>query len=111
MLYNEFGENKLGYYGIGFGRIIACLIENNVIKIDNKIKGFVLPYTIAPYKVQIIYSDNNKEKVEDLYKYLLSNNVSAIIDDRDNLTIGNRINDVYVLGTPKIIIIGNKFNG
>jgi len=27
------------------------------------------------------------------------------------LTIGNRINDVFVLGTPKIIIIGNKFDG
>ena len=25
--------------------------------------------------------------------------------------IGNRINDVYVLGTPKMIILGNKFDG
>ena len=27
------------------------------------------------------------------------------------ITIGNRINDVYVLGTPKMIILGNKFDG
>ena len=27
------------------------------------------------------------------------------------LNIGNKINDVYVLGTPKMIILGNKFNG
>ncbi len=101
----------MGCYGIGLGRIIACLIENNVIKKDEQIKGFVLPYDIAPYKVQIIYNENNKEEAEKLYNYLLENNIPSIIDDRDNLTIGNRINDVYVLGTPKMIILGNKFDG
>ena len=87
------------------------MIENNVIKEDDRIKGFVLPYDIAPYKVQIIYNENNKEEGEKLYNYLLQNNVNAIIDDRENLNIGNRINDVYVLGTPKMIILGNKFDG
>jgi prolyl-tRNA synthetase len=101
----------MGCYGIGLGRIIACLIENNVIRIDDKVKGFSLPYNIAPYKVQIIYNENNKEEAEKLYNYLLENNIPSIIDDRDNLTIGNRINDVYVLGTPKMIILGNKFDG
>ena len=55
---DEEGNDKpyyMGCYGIGLGRIIACLIENNVIKIENKVKGYVLPYNIAPYKVQIIY--------------------------------------------------------
>ena len=101
----------MGCYGIGIGRIIACIIENNVIRIDGKVKGFSLPYNIAPYKVQIIYNENNKVEGEKIYNYLLENNISAILDDRDNLTIGNRINDVYVLGTPKMIIIGNKFDG
>ncbi len=111
---DEEGNDKpyyMGCYGIGLGRIIACLIENNVIKIENKVKGYVLPYNIAPYKVQIIYNENNKEEAENLYKKLCDNNISAIIDDRENLTIGNKINDVYVLGTPKIIILGNKFDG
>lgn len=101
----------MGCYGIGLGRIIACLIENNVVKVNNKVKGFALPFNVAPYKVQIIYNENNKEVAEELYRTLLDNNVSAIIDDRSNLTIGNRINDVYVLGTPKMIVIGNKFDG
>ena len=77
---------------------------------DDKLKGFSLPYKIAPYKVQIIYNENNKDKAEELYKELTDNNINAIIDDRENLTIGNRINDVYVLGTPKMIILGNKFD-
>lgn len=101
----------MGCYGIGLGRIIACIIENNVIKNDNQVKGFSLPYDIAPYKVQIIYNENNKDKAEDLYKYLLDNNIPSILDDRENLSIGNRINDVYVLGTPKMIILGNQFDG
>ena len=100
----------MGCYGIGLGRIIACLIENNVIKKDDQVKGFSLPYDIAPYKVQIIYNENNKNEAEKLYNYLSENNIPSIIDDRDNLTIGNRINDVYVLGTPKMIILGNKFD-
>lgn len=111
---DEKGENKpyyMGCYGIGLGRIIACLIENNVIREDGRVKGFSLPYNIAPYKVQIIYDKNNKDVAEGLYSELLKNNINAIIDDRDSLTIGNRINDVYVLGTPKMIIIGSKFDG
>ncbi len=111
---DENGDKKpyyMGCYGIGLGRIIACLIENNVIKDNDRLKGFSLPYNIAPYKVQIIYNEDNKDYAEDLYKYLNDNNIKTIIDDRENLNIGNRINDVYVLGTPKMIILGNKFDG
>jgi len=111
---DENGERKpyyMGCYGIGLGRIIACLIENNIIKDNDKIKGFALPYSIAPYKVQIIYNEKNQEEAEKLYDYLNKNNINAILDDREGLTIGNRINDVFVLGTPKMIILGNKFDG
>ncbi|MBR3897677.1 MAG: hypothetical protein IKJ43_00155 [Bacilli bacterium] len=111
---DENGEKKpyyMGCYGIGLGRIIACIIENNIIKYKNKIKGFSLPYEIAPYKMQIIYNENNKEEAEKLYDHLMKNNIKVILDDRENLSIGNRINDVYVLGTPKLIVLGNKFDG
>ena len=110
---DENGAKKpyyMGCYGIGLGRIIACLIENNLIKYKDKIKGFSLPYDIAPYKVHIIYNEENKEEAEKLYKDLQNNDINAIIDDRENLNIGNRINDVYTLGTPKMIILGNKFD-
>ena len=101
----------MGCYGIGLGRIIACIIENNVIKNGDTIKGFSLPYDMAPYKVQIIYSEEHKDVANNLYKELLDNNVNAILDDREDLSIGNKINDVYVLGTPKMIVLGNRFDG
>ena len=40
----------------------------------------------------------------------MNNNIEAIIDDRDNLSLGNRINDVALLGTPKIIILGKMYD-
>ena len=111
---DENGENKpfyMGCYGIGLGRIIATLIENSIIKKDNQIKGFVLPTSIAPYKLHIIYNENNKETAFELYNYLLDNNIEVIIDDRENITLGNRINDVSLLGTPKLLVLGNRFDG
>lgn len=111
---DENGESKpyyMGCYGIGLGRIVATLLENNVITKDGMLKGFAIPYNIAPYKVQIICNDANVEEAEKLYKDLQKNGVKAIIDDRAGLTIGNKIKDVLVLGTPKMIVLGSKFNG
>lgn len=111
---DESGNQKpyyMGCYGIGIGRFIACVLENNLVKKGDKIQGFVIPYQIAPYKVQIIYQANHQKEAEMLYSYLLDHHVPAILDDRDDLTIGNRIKDVSVLGTPKMIILGNQFDG
>ena len=111
---DENGESKpyyMGCYGLGVGRILAYILENNVIRNANGIKGFSIPYKLAPYKVQIICSESNKDEAEKLYKYLMDSNINTIIDDREDLSIGNRILDVYVLGTPKMIILGNKFDG
>ena len=110
---DEEGKNKpfyMGCYGIGLGRILATLIENNIIIKDEKIKGFAIPYNVAPYKVHIIYNEENKENAFELYNNLLNNNIECIIDDRENLSLGNRINDVVLLGTPKMIVLGSKFD-
>lgn len=111
---DELGEDKpyyMGCYGIGLGRIIATIIENNLIIRNDEIKGFALPYSIAPYKVHVIYKEDYKEIAFEIYEKLLNNNINAIIDDRENLSLGNRINDVSVLGTPYLIVVGNKFDG
>lgn len=109
---DENGNNKpyyMGCYGIGLGRIIATIIENNVIRENEEVKGISIPEEIAPYKIQIIYKDEHKEKAEELYNQLQANNVKAIIDDRKDLSIGARIKDAYVLGTPYIIVLGNNY--
>lgn len=111
---DENGNDKpyyMGCYGIGLGRIIATTIENNLIKVNEQVKGFSLPLSIAPYKLQIIYKENQKDKAFELYHKLLDNNIDCIIDDREGYSIGNRINDTYVLGTPYLTVIGDRFDG
>ena len=111
---DETGHNApyyMGCYGIGLGRIIAVLIENNVIKNEKGIMGFSLPVHIAPYKMQIVYKDDKKDVAEKLYNDLISSGISVIIDDREGYGIGNKIKDSYVLGTPYITVIGDRFDG
>ena len=111
---DETGKEKpyyMGCYGIGLGRIIATIIENNVIKENESVKGFSLPINIAPYKIQIVYKEDKKEFAEKLYQDLNKHGISAIIDDRIDYSLGSRIKDCYVLGTPYIAIIGNQSDG
>ena len=99
----------MGCYGIGLGRIIATIIENNVIKEDDKIKGFALPKNIAPYLIQIVYKDDKKDIAFNLYQQLEDMNIKCIIDDRTGYSLGNKIKDTYVLGTPYLLVIGDKY--
>ena len=64
---NQEGKESLYYmgcYGIGVSRTVAALYESCVIN-DEKWGpcGFVLPESIAPYKIQIIPKMDNDNKV------------------------------------------------
>lgn len=105
------GQEKpyyMGCYGIGVGRIIATLIENNLCKEDGKIKGFSLPLTVAPYALQIIYSEKQKSLAEHLYEHFMQKQIGVLLDDREDDSFGSKIKDGYVLGTPYLAILGNQ---
>ena len=36
-------------------------------------------------------------------------NIKCIIDDRTGYSLGNKIKDTYVLGTPYLLVIGDKY--
>ena len=110
---DENGKNQpyyMGCYGIGLGRIIALIIENNLLKDGDSIKGFSLPLVVAPYKIQIVYIDDKYDVALELYNKLNEMGISCILDDRNGYSLGNKIKDVYTLGTPYALIIGNKFD-
>jgi prolyl-tRNA synthetase len=115
LFYQNENGNKcpyyMGCYGIGLGRIIACLIENNVIRNNDSILGFSLPISIAPYKLQIVYKEDKEDIANNIYNDLISSNINCIIDDRQGYAIGTKIKDAYTLGTPYIVILGNSFDG
>lgn len=99
----------MGCYGIGVSRLLAAIYENSVIKDDEgKVTGISIPTQIAPYKVQIIYKMENEQKskeAEEIYARLKG---KAIIDDRENVSIGAKIKDCKILGTPYMAILGDK---
>ena len=115
---NQEGKESLYYmgcYGIGVSRTVAALYEQCVIN-DEKWGpcGFALPKSVAPYLIQIVPKMDNQEKVElanKLYENLKENNIEAILDDRENLTIGAKIKDAKVLGTPYLVVLGDKQEG
>ncbi len=115
---NQEGKETLYYmgcYGIGVSRTVAALYEQCLIN-DEKWGpcGFVLPKSVAPYLLQIVPKVESEEKMQvanKLYQKLQQNGIGAILDDRENLSIGAKIKDAKVLGTPYLVVIGDKTEG
>lgn len=106
---DEEGYNNdviMGSYGIGPGRVMGTLVE-----VFSDEKGIIWPENIAPFKVHLILLGNNEEvksKAEDLYKNLLDNNIEVLIDDRQEISNGQKMNDADLIGCPWRIIISDK---
>ena len=115
---NQEGKESLYYmgcYGIGVSRTLAALYEQCIIN-DQKWGpcGFILPESVAPFKVQIVAKMENEEKAKlanDIYEKLQKEGIEAILDDRENITIGAKIKDCKILGTPYMIVVGDKQEG
>ena len=115
---NQEGEEALYYmgcFGIGISRTLAALYEEQLL-IDEKFgpNGFYLPENIAPFKIQIIVKIESEEKLNlanKMYNTLKENGIEVIIDDREYISIGAKIKDVKILGTPYLVVIGDKQEG
>lgn len=115
---NQDGNETLYYmgcYGIGVSRTVAAIYEQYLIN-DPKFGpcGFSLPESVAPFKIHIIPKIENEEKFElakKLYTQLQENHIGVILDDRENITMGAKIRDCKILGTPYLLVIGDKTDG
>jgi len=96
----------MGCYGIGVGRTLASIIEQN-----HDEKGIIWPMAIAPYKVIIIpinISNDIQFKVaNDIYEALMKENIEVIFDDRKERP-GVKFNDAELIGIPIRITVGKK---
>lgn len=105
---NESNYVWMGCYGIGIGRCMAAIVEQS--HDDN---GIIWPMEVAPFKVAIIIVNTKDEAQCDAANYLYGefrkNNISTILDDRDE-RVGIKFNDMDLIGIPIRITIGNKIN-
>lgn len=102
-------NNKLQYvwmgsYGIGPGRAMAALAEQNAD--DN---GINWPADIAPYQVAIVIismkDENQVNTANKLYDELTAKGVEVILDDRDERP-GVKFKDMELVGIPYRITVG-----
>lgn len=99
----------MGCYGIGVSRTVATIYEENVVTGKNgETKGISLPVSVAPYLLQIIPKEEKREVAQNLYNELMEANVPVILDDRTQGMLGAKIKDCLMLGTPYMLVIGDK---
>ena len=105
---NKSNPVVMGCYGIGPGRILASLVEQN-----NDEKGIIFPLSIAPFKVCIAALNTKDETCMEiankLYDELNNAGIDTLLDDRDERP-GIKFNDLDLLGIPIRITLGKKLS-
>lgn len=105
---NESKPAVMGCYGIGPGRILASIIEQN-----NDEKGIIFPLAIAPYKVAIAALNTNDDNcmnyANKLYDELNKLGIDCMLDDREERP-GVKFNDLELIGIPIRITVGKKLS-
>ena len=92
----------MGCYGIGVGRLLACLCEEY-----NDEKGLCLPITVAPYQVHFVSLVKDKAVSDEIYSSLEKAGIEVLYDDR-NETAGVKFADADLIGIPIRITLGNR---
>jgi prolyl-tRNA synthetase len=92
----------MGSYGIGSGRLLACIVEEH-----HDEHGLGLPITVAPYQAHLVALRGGEKEAEQLYADLIAANVEVLYDDRE-ATPGVKFNDADLIGTPLRITLGDR---
>jgi prolyl-tRNA synthetase len=102
------GEKKpviMGSYGIGIGRLMACIAEEH--HDDN---GLMWPITVAPFQVQLVTitdADAVKTTADRLYTDLWNAGVEVLYDDRSERP-GVKFNDADIIGVPLRLTVSQR---
>jgi prolyl-tRNA synthetase len=102
------GQTKpviMGSYGIGIGRLLACIAEQH-----NDANGLIWPVTVAPYQVYLMFIGDDPEvraKADALYKLLTVYGLEVLYDDRDERA-GVKFNDADLIGLPLRVTVSGK---
>lgn len=108
MYQDEKGEMKplvMGCYGMGVGRLLACVVEAN-----HDEKGIIWPMTVAPYHVHLVAlgtSEEARNAAESVYERLLAEGIEVLYDDRDE-SAGVKFNDADLLGMPIRVTVSER---
>ena len=96
----------MGSYGIGVGRLLACVAEEH-----HDGNGLSLPVTVAPYLVHLVSLAKGegpaRSAAEALYEELTAAGVEVLYDDRGE-NPGVKFNDADLIGCPVRVTVGDR---
>lgn len=96
----------MGSYGIGVGRLLACVAEEH-----HDEYGLILPVSIAPYPVHLVLlnsKDGSAEAAaENFYTELMNAGIETLYDDRDERA-GVKFNDADLIGLPLRVTVSAR---
>ena len=96
----------MGSYGIGVGRLLACVAEEHHDEM-----GLIWPVSVAPYPLHLVVlnsKDGSAEAAaEQLYADLVAAGLEPLYDDRDERA-GVKFNDADLIGLPLRITVSHR---
>lgn len=107
------GQTKpviMGSYGIGVGRLLACVAEEH-----HDEYGLIWPVTLAPYQVHLVLlkgkgagvQGSSEKLAGQLYADLQAAGIEVLYDDRDE-SPGVKFNDADLIGCPVRITVSER---
>ena len=96
----------MGCYGIGSGRLLACVLEEH-----HDEQGIRFPMSIAPYQAHLVAMLHRAPEVaevaERLYREAWDAGIEMLLDDRE-ATPGVKFNDADLIGLPIRLTLGPR---
>ena len=96
----------MGSYGIGTGRLMACIIEQH-----HDEKGIIWPTSVAPFQVHIVSLGTNRPALvaaaDALYGRMMDAGFGVLYDDREE-SAGVKFNDADLIGIPVRLTISRR---
>ncbi|WP_423930701.1 proline--tRNA ligase [Candidatus Palauibacter sp.] len=96
----------MGSYGIGLGRLLACVAEEY-----HDEYGLRLPISVAPYHVSLVGLAREEETwsvADRVFDELCAAGIEVLYDDRRDLRAGVKFNDADLRGFPLRLVIGER---
>ncbi len=96
----------MGSYGIGVGRLLACVAEEH-----RDADGLTLPASVAPYHISLLSlarDDATREVAERVFAELCDAGIEVLYDDRRDVSAGVKFADADLRGLPLRLVIGPR---
>ncbi|MBZ0299861.1 MAG: proline--tRNA ligase, partial [Anaerolineae bacterium] len=89
-------------YGIGVGRLLACIAEAH-----HDDDGLIWPVSVAPFPVHLVLLPGGEALAERLYSELQRSGFDVLFDDRDERA-GVKFKDADLIGLPIRLTVGER---